>query len=148
MSKRSTADSRSGGALPARLDRRQLIKTAGLLGLSALGTAILFVGAGFAVLVTMFSNILNGVITGLIFGLFLLTVAAKDKHGQSLLRRATTRVGWMFTKAKGANLYRSGPLGRAEWGTAQLPGLAAGSRLTEWRDSYNRPFALVQVPAT
>ncbi|MFS0795731.1 SCO6880 family protein [Microbacterium sp. 1P10AE] len=123
-------------------------KTAGLLGLSALGTAILFVGAGFAVLVTMFSNIVNGVITGVIFGLFLLTVAAKDKHGQSLLMRATTRAGWMFTKAKGTHIYRSGPLGRAEWGTVQLPGLAAGSRLTEWRDSYNRPFALVQVPAT
>ena len=122
--------------------------TAGLLGLSALGTGILFTGAGFAVVVTMVSNIGNGVITGLIFGLFLLTVAAKDKHGRSLLSRAATRVGWMFTKSKGAHLYRSGPLGRAEWGTVQLPGLAAGSRLTEWRDSYNRPFALVQIPST
>jgi len=121
--------------------------TAGLLGLSALGTAILFIGAGFAVLVTMFSTIVNGVLTGAILGLFLLTVAARDKHGRSLLMRATTRVGWMFTRTKGAHLYRSGPLGRAEWGTVQLPGLAAGSRLTEWRDSYNRPFALVQVPA-
>lgn len=123
-------------------------KTVGLLGLSALGTAILFAGAGFAVVVTMFSNIGNGALTGLVFGLFLLTVAAKDKHGLSLLRRATTRVGWMFTKAKGTHIYRSGPLGRAEWGTAQLPGLAAGSRLTEWQDSYSRPFALLQVPST
>jgi hypothetical protein len=65
-----------------------------------------------------------------------------------MLMRAITRVGWMFTRTKGSNVYRSGPLGRAEWGTAQLPGLAAGSRLTEWHDSYNRPFALVQVPAT
>lgn len=123
-------------------------RTAGLLGLSAIGTAILFGGAVFAVLITMVSNIGNGVITGVIFGLFLLTVAAKDKHGQSLLRRATTRAGWMFTRSKGSHLYRSGPLGRADWGTVQLPGLAAGSRLTEWRDSYNRPFALIQVPAT
>lgn len=123
-------------------------KTAGLLGLSALGTGILFVGAGFSVIVTMFSNIGNGIITALVFGLFLLTVAAKDKHGTSLLMRATTRAGWMFTRSSGTHLYRSGPLGRAEWGTTQLPGLAAGSRLTEWRDSYNRPFALVQVPAT
>lgn len=123
-------------------------KTAGLLGLSAIGTAVLFVGAGFAVIVTMTSTIWNGVVTALVFGAFLLTVAVKDKHGQSLLMRATTRVGWMFTKTKGTHLYRSGPLGRADWGTAQLPGLAAGSRLTEWRDSYNRPFALVQIPAT
>ena len=123
-------------------------KTAGLLGLGSIGTAILFLGAGFAVIVTMTSNIVNGVITGIVFGLFLMTVAVKDKHGLSLLMRATTRVGWMATKSQGTHIYRSGPLGRAEWGTAQLPGLAAGSRLTEWHDSYNRPFALIQVSAT
>jgi hypothetical protein len=123
-------------------------KTAGLLGLSAIGTAILFVGAGLSVVVTMASNILNGMVCALVFALFLSTVAVKDKHGLSMLMRAITRAGWMFTKSKGSNLYRSGPLGRAEWGTAQLPGLAAGSRLSEWQDSYGRPFALVQVPAT
>ncbi|WP_199181854.1 SCO6880 family protein [Cryobacterium sp. N21] len=123
-------------------------KTAGLLGLGSIGTTILFVGAGFSVIVTMASNILNGVVTALVFGVFLLTVAVTDKHGQSLLMRATTRVGWMVTKTTGTHIYRSGPLGRAEWGTAQLPGLAAGSRLTEWHDSYNRPFALLQIPTT
>lgn len=123
-------------------------KTAGLLGLSAIGTAVLFVGAGFSVIVTMVSNILDGLVCAAVFGVFLLAVAVKDKHGQSALMRATTRAGWLTTKSKGTNLYRSGPLGRAEWGTVQLPGLAAGSRLSEWRDSYNRPFALVHVPAT
>lgn len=123
-------------------------KTAGLLGLSAIGTAILFIGAGFSVIVTMTSNILNGIITAAVFGLFLMTVAVKDKHGQSLLTRVTTQLGWMATKGQGTHIYRSGPLGRAEWGTVQLPGLAAGSRLTEWRDSYNRPFALIQIPMT
>ena len=123
-------------------------KTAGLLGLGSIGTAILFVGAGFSVIVTLVSDILGGVLTATVFGLFLLTVAVKDKHGQSILARSTTRLGWMATKSKGTHLYRSGPLGRAEWGTAQLPGLAAGSRLTEWHDSYNRPFALLQVPTT
>jgi hypothetical protein len=123
-------------------------RTAGLLGLSAIGTAVLFVGAGLSVVVTMVSDITNGVFTGMLFGVFLLTVAVKDRHGQSLLARGVTRAGWMLTRSKGTNIYRSGPLGRAEWGTVQLPGLLAGSRLSEWRDSYNRPFALVQVPAT
>jgi hypothetical protein len=123
-------------------------KTAGLLGLGSIGTAILFIGAGFSVIVTMASNILNGMVTGLIFALFLMAVAIKNRHGQSLLMRATARAGWLSTRSKGSNIYRSGPLGRADWGTAQLPGLASGSRLTEWRDSYNRPFALLQVPAT
>ncbi|GHD46238.1 SCO6880 family protein [Mycetocola manganoxydans] len=123
-------------------------KTAGLMGLGSIGTAVLFVGAGFSVIVTMASNILNGAVTAFVFGLFLLAVAVKNKHGQSLLMRAATKAGWMTTKSKGTHIYRSGPLGRAEWGTAQLPGLAAGSRLTEWKDSYNRPFALLQVPST
>lgn len=123
-------------------------KTSGLLGLSAIGTAILFFGAITTVVVTMLSNVLNGGITGVVFGLFLLTVAAKDKHGQSMLMRATTKVGWMFTKSNGTHIYRSGPLGRADWGTTQLPGLAAGSRLSEWEDSYGRPFALIQIPST
>jgi len=123
-------------------------KTAGLLGLSALGTAVLFLGAGFSVIVTMVSDILNGVLTGLVFGLFLVAVAVKDRHGRSLLVRSATRLGWLLTRGRGGDIYRSGPLGRAEWGTAQLPGLLAGSRLSEWRDSYNRPFALLQIPAT
>lgn len=123
-------------------------KTAGLLGLSAIGTAILFIGAGFSVIVTMSSNVLSGVLTALVFGLFLMTVAIKDKHGQSMLMRATTKLGWLTTKAQGTHIYRSGPLGFAEWGTAQLPGLASGSRLTEWQDSYGRSFALLHIPAT
>ena len=123
-------------------------KTAGLLGLSAIGTAVLFIGAGFSVVITMVSTLVNGMATAVLFGVFLLTVAVKDKHGQSLLHRTVTRTGWMLTRGKGSHLYRSGPLGRADWGTTQLPGLAAGSRLTEWHDSYNRPFALIQIPAT
>lgn len=123
-------------------------KTAGLLGLSMLATMVLFAGALFSVIVTMTSNLINGVTTAGIFALFLLAVAAKDKHGQSLLTRVGRSLGWASTKARGANLYRSGPLGFAEWGTTQLPGLAAGTRLTEWRDSYSRPFALLQIPST
>ena len=72
----------------------------------------------------------------------------KDKHGQSALGRTVNRVNWMRTKSKGANVYRCGPVGRAKWGTFQLPGLAAASQLSEHEDSDGRPFALVHIPST
>ena len=55
-------------------------KTAGLLGLSAIGTAVLFVGAGLSVIITMTSNILSGIITGFIFGLFLTRTASTGRR--------------------------------------------------------------------
>lgn len=123
-------------------------RTAGLLGLGQLGTWILLGGMILAVIVTIAGTLLSGLIVISVVGLFLLMTAIRDKHGQSALARITTRIGWMKTRRKRHNLYRSGPLGRADWGTTQLPGLAAGSRLTEWRDSYQRPFALIHLPSS
>ena len=87
-------------------------------------------------------------VSAVFFAGLLLTVSVKDKHGKSVLARTGERAGWMMTKANGTNVYRSGPLGRVDWGTFQLPGLAAPSKLSEHRDSYNRPFAMIYVPAT
>lgn len=123
-------------------------RTAGLLGLGSIGTGILFAGAIFTVIAVATGGLWAGVVTGLVFGLFLLSVSVRDVHGQSILTKGATRVAWFNTKRSGSHIYRSGPLGRAEWGTAQLPGLSAGSRLTEWKDSYNRPFAMIQVGST
>lgn len=123
-------------------------RTAGLLGLGQIGTGILFGGMVLAIIVTIASNLASGLVVMAVVGVLLLLTAVRDKHGQSAFARLVTRIGWMRTRRKRHNLYRSGPLGRADWGTAQLPGLAAGSRLTEWRDSYQRPFALLQLPST
>src|SRR5699024_8566270 len=45
-------------------------------------------------------------------------------------------------------VYRSGALARVPWGKHQLPGILARSVLTEHRDAYGRPFALLHYPAT
>lgn len=123
-------------------------QTAGLGGLGQLATGVLFVGILSSIIASMFSGLGAALITAGIFGGILLTVSVKDKHGQSALGRTVNRVNWMRTKAKGANVYRSGPTGRAKWGTYQLPGLAAASQLTEHEDSHGRKFALVHVPST
>ncbi|NYI97337.1 SCO6880 family protein [Streptomonospora nanhaiensis] len=122
--------------------------TAGLMGLGSLGTAILMGGLIFTVLLVMVSGLVAGIISGLLLGGVLLVLLVKDRHDRSLLTRLGTRLGWANTRSAGAHLYRSGPLGRTPWGTHQLPGLAAPSRLSEHTDSYGRRFALIYVPFT
>ena len=123
-------------------------KSPGLLGLGAIGTVVLFVGAGITIIVSIIGGLLAGFVVAVATIGFLLLIALRDKHGQSTLARTATRFGWANTRARRKNIYRSGPLGRADWGTMQLPGLAAASRLVEYKDSYNRPFAMIHVPST
>ncbi|GLB69106.1 SCO6880 family protein [Arthrobacter mangrovi] len=123
-------------------------RSAGLANLGTIGTAIVMVG--------LLLGIVSFAIWGLFVGLGVLAAAGasallltvKDKHGQSVVDRVGTRLAFRLSKNSGTNLYRSGPLGVTPWGMYQLPGLAAQSTLYEFTDSYNRPFALLHVPAT
>lgn len=118
----------------------------GLLGLGTLGTVLLFV-ALFAVLIALMSGgLVPALITAGISAGVLLLLVMKDADGRSVLSRTSNRIGWMSARSRGSHLYRSGPLGRADWGTYQLPGVAAATRLSEHTDSYGRPFALVYTP--
>jgi hypothetical protein len=123
-------------------------QTAGLGGLGQAATAVMFAGIMSSIVASMFSGFGTALIVAACFGVVLLTVSVKDKHGQSALGRTVNRVNWMRTKSKGANIYRSGPIGRAKWGTFQLPGLAASTELTEHEDSHGRPFALIATRTT
>ena len=120
----------------------------GLLGLGAGGTIALLFGLMTTVLVVMLVGILEGAAVFLVTVVALSLIVARDKHGRSTLARVVDRVDWLRVRSMGANLYRSGPLGRVEWGTAQLPGIAAQSRLAEFQDSYGRPFAMISIPST
>lgn len=144
----ATTTNQTGTAGPRTYGNWTRPKSPGLLGLGAIGTVVLFVGIGITIIVSVVSGLLGGFVVAMVTLGFLLLIALRDKHGQSTLARTTTRVGWSSTRARRKNIYRSGPLGRADWGTTQLPGLAAASRLTEWRDSYQRPFAMIHVPST
>ncbi len=123
-------------------------QSAGLFGLGALGTGIMMGGLVLVVLVTMLAGFLRGLVLFVVLAGLLAGVAAKDKHGRSLLERARTRLVWATARRRGLHLYRSGPLGFTAWGTHQLPGIAASLRLSEHFDAYGRPFALLHAPAT
>lgn len=124
-------------------------RSPGLYGLGSLGTALLFGGLAFVIVIYMVTNSLlrTGVVAAL-FGLLLLAIVRKDQHDRNLLTRGTARGSWWLARHRGSHLYRSGPLGRSQWGTYQLPGLAAQLRLSEHEDSYGRRFALLYCPRT
>jgi hypothetical protein len=122
--------------------------TAGLGALGTIGTAALMGGLVFAILVMAIFGIMAAVLFAVFGGLLLSTLIVRGRHGRTLLQALSTRAAWWRGRRKGSHLYRSGPLGRTPWGTYQLPGLAAASKLTEYRDSWDRPFALLHVPNT
>lgn len=122
--------------------------SAGLLGLGSVGTAVLLGGLIVVVLTVMAGGIAAGAAAAAVLTVLLGLLLIKNAHGQSVLTRAGARIGWWWTRTQGGHLYRSGPLGRAPWGSFQLPGLAAPTRLSEHQDSYRRPFALLHTPAS
>ncbi len=122
--------------------------SAGLGSLGALATGGLLVGLVAVIGAVAFGGLLWAVAVAAVLGLLMAMVMVRDRHHRSGAQRLSTRLGWARTRRSGAHLYRSGPLGRAPGGTCQLPGLAAGSQLSEWQDPTGRPFGLVTHPST
>jgi hypothetical protein len=120
----------------------------GLLGLGSIGTGVMLAGLVATIITVMVSDVLHAAVVFVVMAGFLAAVAVKDRHGQSVVVRSSNRLNFLRARSSGSNLYRSGPMGRSDWGTNQLPGLAAQSRLSEYLDSYQRPFALLHVPSS
>lgn len=120
----------------------------GLGALGMLGTIVVFVGAIIAAIMVALGGIIPAIVTGVIVTMALVPTVIRDKHGKSWVSRAGTWIGFRRSRRDGSGVYRSGPLGMTPWGTFQLPGLAAPSRLSQWEDGYKRPFALLYVPWT
>ncbi|QGN35673.1 hypothetical protein GJV80_17340 [Microlunatus sp. Gsoil 973] len=113
-----------------------------------MGTALLLGGLIMVVFTVMIAGVVPAAIMGFGLAVVLLLLLTKDGHGKSLISRGAARIGWAAARSKGSQLYRSGPLGRTLWGTNQLPGLAAPTRLSEHTDSYGRRFAMIHTPAS
>lgn len=105
-----------------------------------------FISVPIIILVMMATNLVVALICGAVLAAVLWAMTRQDKHGRSLMTRFSVR--WAFARASKArtNLYRSGPLGSTPWGTNQLPGIAAQTELSEWHDSWSRPFGMIHMP--
>jgi hypothetical protein len=122
--------------------------SAGLGALGTIGTAALLAGLIVAIIVMATVGILAALAFVLVGLVVLSLLVLRNRHGKTALQAISARIGWIRGRSKGAHLYRSGPLGQTPWGSFQLPGVAAASILSEHRDSWDRPFALVRVPST
>jgi len=122
-------------------------RSAGIGQLGTLGTIVLMLGLIIVILTTAIFGLLGGLIVLIMHGSMLGTLLVRDRHGKTGLQHITLRGGWIRARLGRANLYRSGPTGLTPWGTYQLPGLLAPSTLSEAHDSYDRPFALLRMPA-
>jgi hypothetical protein len=122
--------------------------SAGIGGLGTIGTSVLLFGLVAVIVTTMRFGLVRGLLIGLAVAALLMALLVRDRHHRNGLQRSAARVGFWRSRAGGTNLYRAGPLGRAAWGRFQLPGLASGSRLSEWTDGQGRAFALLQMPTT
>lgn len=120
--------------------------SAGILGLGTAGTVLLFAGLIVVIITVMLTNLLYAVVVAAVLGAVVLAVSTRDVHGRNALDKIIAGAGWRMGRSRGSHLYRSGPLGRTPWGTCQLPGIAAGTRLSEFEDSYGRPCAMVYSP--
>lgn len=123
-------------------------RTAGLGKLNFVTTLVMFVGLGVTVLLMLTAGLMPAVIAAAVFLVMVGATLFEDADGNGVGLRLVTRVGWWRTRRAGAHLYRSGPLGRADFGRFRAPGILARSSLVEGRDAFGRPFALVRMPAT
>lgn len=113
--------------------------TIGSVGLLALGIV--------AILVWAVAGPVAGLVVVAVGAVAVLALVLRDRHDMTAAHRLGERVGYQRAAATKSQLYRSGPLGKGGWGTYQLPGLLAATRLIEGKDSWNRPFAVVTWPS-
>ena len=120
----------------------------GLWHLGLISSVLFIVSLIAAIVVIALVGLLPGlVLLAVMLPVFVVTLRP-DPHGQTAMQRLGMRLGWRQARRARSHLYRSGPLGRVPYGTFQLPGLLASSQLSEARDSYDRPFAVLCHPWT
>ncbi|GAB3267005.1 hypothetical protein GCM10027425_33590 [Alteromonas gracilis] len=124
--------------------RRPTSPGIGDLGLA--GTMLVFGGLIVLIILMAMKLLIPAVVWSTGVAIVLLLLLARNEHGVTGVQRIAARAGWRRTRKLGQHLYRSGPLGASPWGTCQLPGLLAASRCHEFKDSYGRPFGMIELP--
>jgi hypothetical protein len=121
-------------------------KSPGIAGLDLLGSVLLLGGVLTVIVTIMFAGLLPALALLLLLGVSLGMLTIKDRHGINGAQRVTTRRGWRTAYKTRQHQYRSGPIGRTRHGACQLPGVLAPTKLTEFSDSWGRPFAVLSLP--
>src|ERR1700684_964472 len=121
-------------------------RSPGIGALDVLGSGGLGAGIVVMIITAVAAGVLAAIVVMLAVGGFLSSTLMKDRHGQSGLQRVFLRAGWWWTRSGGSHVYRSGPLGRAKWGSYQLPGVLAKTKLVQFTDAWGQPFGVLEMP--
>ena len=140
------AELRTGERVPDTFGHWRKPASAGVGALGLVGTIVLFLGLIVFVL-ALHSSLVAGAVVAVVLAAVLAPLVVKV-HGRSGAQRATGWVAWWWGVRRRRNVYRSGMTSPVGGGTHRLPGLAAGSRVFDCVDAYERPFGMVHVPAT
>lgn len=124
----------------------QAPKSVGIGALSLAATALLMSGAIVLIVVMATVGLLPAIVGGVLLAVAVGAISIRDRHRRTLLHRIATGLAGRRARLQGTHLYASGPLSQLPWGTCQLPGVLAQSRLTEALDSTGRPFAVLELP--
>ena len=73
-------------------------------------------------------------------------ITTKDKHQVNLIDRAEEKIVFGLNKAKGNTVFRGGALAPTKKTSQRLvlPGVLSGCKVSEYVDSWNRSFALIE----
>ena len=73
-------------------------------------------------------------------------ITTKDKHQVNLIDRAEEKIVFGLNKAKGNTVFRGGALAPTKKTSQRLvlPGILSDCKVSEYVDSWNRPFALIE----
>ncbi|MDO5049367.1 MAG: hypothetical protein Q4D87_05740 [Actinomycetaceae bacterium] len=107
----------------------------------------LLILAGLAVvsITAMSVSVLAGVGVGVLCAAVVGVVVTRDIHGVSVLERAGQRMRFARSVRRKSNIHASGALApHVTEGKCELPGMLHPSGLSEHRDSYERPFGLIE----
>ncbi|MDO5048529.1 MAG: hypothetical protein Q4D87_01435 [Actinomycetaceae bacterium] len=120
-------------------------RRAGLGKLSFAESLIVLAGLAVVSIVAMVKGVMMAAGVGLVWagGVFLMT--SRDVHGVSVLERMGQRMRFRTAARRKSNIHATGGLAlEPTHGKCHLPGMLYASKLSEHRDSYERPFALVE----
>ncbi|MFJ6632107.1 SCO6880 family protein [Streptomyces sp. NPDC091376] len=120
-----------------RLPRRP-----GVGPLGPVGTVGAFVGLVLVLLASL-SSLYAALVTLVAVLVPILPLAVRTRDGRSLYQLAAVRIGWALRTSSGSHTYVSGPLSNRPDGRFSPPGLLAGVRALDGRDTRNRPFGVL-----
>ena len=137
---------RSRSALERTYGNWRRPRPPGLWHLGLISSVLLFAGLIAVILVIALAGVIPGlVLLAVMLPVFLVTLRP-DPHGQTPLQRIGMRLGWRRARASRSHCTGPGRWDEPRTGTFQLPGLLAASQLSEARDTYDRPFAVLCHP--